>query len=165
MTTSPASAQFTSEQLAQISVDFLSTPSLAELSDLGSERLEALYLLGHSLYIMGEYEDALTAFKALCVYEQREARFWLGLGAIYQATNKLSQAVDAYLMCSISQGFSDPYPMLLSGQCLLKQLNKPMALAAWTAASEMGGEGPTHTAIRERAKNLIAAAQNYGTTS
>jgi type III secretion system low calcium response chaperone LcrH/SycD len=94
--------------------------SPAEAAGLSQEQLEALYSLGHWLYSTGEFKDAETAFRSLCLYDYHDSRFWMGLGATLQAQEKLNMAAEVYGMAGMVSKLADPAPFYYAGLCLMR---------------------------------------------
>jgi type III secretion system low calcium response chaperone LcrH/SycD len=94
--------------------------SPAEVAGLSKEELEALYSLGHWLYSTGEFRDAETAFRSLCLYDYHDSRYWMGLGATLQAQDKLSMAAEVYGMAGMVSKLEDPAPFYYAGLCLMR---------------------------------------------
>jgi type III secretion system low calcium response chaperone LcrH/SycD len=127
----------------------------AEAAGVGQERLEALYALAHRLYSSGEYQDAETAFRALCLYDYRDSRFWMGLGATLQAEEKLAMAAEVYGMAGLVANLGDPTPFFFAGLCQLKNGDLVSADATLAGLQHFGTPGdPKHEAIMTKAANL-----------
>jgi type III secretion system low calcium response chaperone LcrH/SycD len=138
----------------------------AEAAGVEQARLEALYALGHSLYSSGEYQDAETAFRALCLYDYRDNRFWMGLGASLQAQNKLALATEVYSMAGLATSLKDPAPFYYAGLCFLKMGDLESADGSFSAMEVMGEPGnDKDEAFKAKAANLrvvIAEKKNGG---
>jgi type III secretion system low calcium response chaperone LcrH/SycD len=127
----------------------------AETSGVDQEQLEALYSLGHRLYSTGELADAETAFKALCLYDYRDSRFWMGLGATLQAQSKLSLAAEVYGMAGLATNLKDPAPFFYAGLCQLKNGDLVSADASLAVVESLGEPGdPKNEALKVKAANL-----------
>jgi type III secretion system low calcium response chaperone LcrH/SycD len=127
----------------------------AETAGVEQEQLEALYSLGHRLYSSGELADAETAFKALCLYDYRDTRFWMGLGATLQAQSKLDLAAEVYGMAGLASNLKDPAPFFYAGLCQLKNGDLASADASLAAVESLGEPGdPKVEAIKSKAANL-----------
>ena len=134
------------------------TPS--DVAGVSQEKLEALYTLGHHLYSSGNFGDAETAFKALCLYDYHDPRFWLGLGAALQAQNKYELATEVYAMAGLNTGLADPTPFYYAGLCFLKQGKLEEAEGAWKSLNVMGEPGnPYHEAVKAKAAGMLAALE------
>jgi type III secretion system low calcium response chaperone LcrH/SycD len=127
----------------------------AETAGVEREQLEALYSLGHRLYSSGELADAETAFKALCLYDYRDGRFWMGLGAALQGQGKLSLAAEVYGMAGLATHLKDPAPFFYAGLCQLKNGDLVSADASLAAVESLGEPGdPKDAAVKAKAANL-----------
>ena len=66
--------------------------SIGSLIGFDKKRLELLYAIAYSLYNSGKFDDAAKVFRALCVYDGTQVRFWLGLGGSLQQLGKYESA-------------------------------------------------------------------------
>ncbi|MDR2442239.1 MAG: SycD/LcrH family type III secretion system chaperone [Deltaproteobacteria bacterium] len=129
--------------------------SPAAVAGLDQDNLEALYALGHRLYSSGQYKDAETAFRALCLYDYHDTRFWMGLGASLQAQEKLAMAAEVYAMAGLSTSLSDPSPFYYAALCQLKLGQFDSADATLEAIESMGTPGNSQDeSFQKKAANL-----------
>jgi type III secretion system low calcium response chaperone LcrH/SycD len=132
--------------------------SPAEAIGLGQDKLEALYALGHRLYSAGEFKDAETAFRALCLYDYSDSRFMMGLGASLQAQEKLTLAAEIYGLAGLASSLADPAPFFYAGLCQLRNGDLESADATLAAIESMGTPGNTKDdAFKVKAVNLRSA--------
>ena len=94
--------EFTEDDIRTILDAMSAGLSPAEVAGVDQDRLEALYALGHRLYTVGELKDAETAFKSLCLYDYRDPRFWMGLGATLQAQERFAMAAEVYGLAGLA---------------------------------------------------------------
>ena len=71
----------TVEQVAEL---IANGASIGSLIGMDEERLEILYAVAYSLYNSEKYDEAVKVFRALCVYDGTQVRFWIGLGGCLQ---------------------------------------------------------------------------------
>lgn len=148
--------QITQEQIQTIVEALFDGATLAQTTGVSQETLEQLYALGHGFYASGNFENALTVFQALSLYDNRDYRFWFGLGATRQALEQFQGAVDAYQMAAIASSLSNPTPYLHMADCLIKLGNKPDAVTALEAAAGTAENDASYADVHARAKALLA---------
>ena len=135
--------------------------SVGDLLGITPENLETLYALGYSLYNSGKYEDSLKVFRALCLYESTDVRFWLGLGGCQDNLKRYQEAAQAYAMGAVMSGLTDPEPMYYAALCFLKDNKKPEAIEAFEYIEMMGRDGNAHDLdFKDRAKALLNTLKN-----
>ncbi|MDR2367087.1 MAG: SycD/LcrH family type III secretion system chaperone [Deltaproteobacteria bacterium] len=127
----------------------------AQTAGTDQKQLEALYSLGHSFFSSGQYKDAQTIFQSLCLFDYRDERYWMGLGACLQAQDKLDMAAEVYGMAALTTSLGDPTPLYYASLCQLKNDDLESADATLTAIKLIGNPGdPKHDAIYAKANNL-----------
>jgi type III secretion system low calcium response chaperone LcrH/SycD len=128
----------------------------ADAAGVSQKQLEALYALGHSLYMAGSYHDAATIFQGLCLYDYGDCRFWTGLGASLQGEGQYEKAIDVYSMAAMTTGLADPGPIYYAAQCYMKLNRVEEAIAALEGLSVMGAEGRAdHAVIKAQGAGLL----------
>ena len=129
---------------------------MGEAAGVKPETIEAGYGLAFTLYNSGNFKDAETMFRALCLYNHNDERFWMGLGGCRQMNNDLDGAIDAYGMATFMGSLSSPAPSVHAGLCYLKKGDKENAFALFDAAVEFGDpKNPQHQAYHERARAML----------
>jgi type III secretion system low calcium response chaperone LcrH/SycD len=129
----------------------------AQVTGFDQEKLEALYAVGHRLYSTGEFKDAETAFRSLCLFDYNDSRYWMGLGAALQAQDKLALAIEVYGMAGLASLLNDPAPFYYAGLCHLKSGDFESADACFSALEIMGEAGDAKAdAVKAKAANLRA---------
>ena len=132
--------------------------SLADLSNIDNEHMEALYALGYQHYNAQNYTDALNIFKALCVYDSTQSKYFMGMGATLQELSQYKLAAETYAMACAVDGLIDPEPMYFAAVCLLKCNEKENAIAALESTSIMGrNDNKKDSVFKEKCKNLLVA--------
>jgi type III secretion system low calcium response chaperone LcrH/SycD len=130
--------------------------SFGEAAGIGKETLEAGYGLAFSLYNAGNFTDAETLFKALCLYNHQDERFWMGLAGCRQMNGNLDGAIDAYGMATFCGNLGNPAPSVHAGLCYLKKGDKENARALFDAAVELGdADDREHRAYHDRARAML----------
>jgi type III secretion system low calcium response chaperone LcrH/SycD len=149
------------EQLQALMTAVLGGARPADAAGVSQQQLEALYAFGHSLYTAGSYNDAVTVFQGLCLYDYGDSRFWTGLGASLQGSGQYEKAIDVYSMAAMTTGLADPGPIYYAAQCYLKLNKVEEAIAALEGLPAMGGEGRAdHAAIKARGAGLLEALKS-----
>ncbi|MBO8416307.1 MAG: SycD/LcrH family type III secretion system chaperone [Proteobacteria bacterium] len=115
--------------------------SLADLAGVKPEQMEALYALAYQYYNAENFEDAANIFKALCLYDPSDERFFMGLAACQQSLKQYKIAADTYSVCSVLSGLKDPKPMYFAALCLLKDGRRDEAVVALKSLEIMGRDG------------------------
>jgi type III secretion system low calcium response chaperone LcrH/SycD len=144
------------EELNALVDGVLSGLSVGEAAGISKETLEAGYGLAFSLYNSGNFTDAETLFKALCLYNHQDERFWMGLGGCRQMGGNLDGAIEAYGMATFCDNLGSPAPSVHAGMCYLKKGDKENARALFDAAVELGeAENKEHRAYQDRARAML----------
>lgn len=104
--------------------------SIGDICNISSETIEGLYALAYSRYTAFDYKNAEILFQALCIYQQKEYRFWMGLAGSRQALDNLTGAIDAYSLAGVASLLKNPEPFLYAAQCYLKLEDKENAIGA-----------------------------------
>lgn len=149
---------FTKEEFQTMREAVLNGATLSDVLNIKPEALEAGYTLGYNLYSAGNYADAETMFRALCLYNRYDVRFWMGLAGCLQARGAYQHAIDTYSMAAMSDGLKDPTPIFHGGLCYLKLNDVESASGAFKAALTMGDPAnPAHKACHEKINALMEA--------
>jgi len=136
---------------------------LGEAAGVNKETIEAGYGLAFSLYNSGNFKDAETMFKALCLYNHQDERFWMGLGGCRQMNGNLDGAIEAYGMATLWGALGSPAPSVHAGLCCLKKGDKEDARALFDAAAELGDpQNQEHRAYHERARAMLDMLKQEG---
>ena len=148
--------KFSQEELTAMMDELLSGATVGDVINIGQDNIEAGYGLAYSLYTAGNYKDAETMFKGLCIYDHTDARFWMGLAGCRQMNGNLPSAIDAYAYATYASALADPSPAVHGGLCYLKLGDKENAVNLFKSALEMGKEGNSeHAAYHQRAKAML----------
>ena len=154
-TPNTVTVEFTEEDIQNIIYAMSSGLSPAEAAGIDHDRLEALYALGHRLYSVGEIKDAETAFKALCLYDYRDSRFWMGYGATLQAQDRLAMAAEIYGLAGLASNLRDPTPFYYAALCHFKLGSLEAAEEILGSVQHIGTEGdPNVEEVKGKAAKL-----------
>jgi type III secretion system low calcium response chaperone LcrH/SycD len=156
-TPNTAAIEFTEDDIRNIVEALNSGLTPAEAAGVDQNSLEALYALGHRLYSVGEFKDAETAFKSLCLYDYRDPRFWMGFGAALQAQERFAMAAEVYGLAGLASKLGDPSPFYYAALCNLKLGNLEAAEEILGSVQALGTKGdPKDEALKAKAANLMA---------
>ena len=148
--------EFSQEDLAAMMDGLHAGATIGDVVNIGQDNLEAGYGLAYSLYSAGNYKDAETMFKALCIYDHTDVRFWMGLGGCRQVNGDLVAAIDAYACGSYAGALGDPAPAVHGALCYMKLGDRENAVNLFKAALEMGNpDNSEHAAFHTRAKAML----------
>ena len=112
--------------------------AIADVAGITDEQLESLYALAYQNYAVKSYLDAKNIFRALCLYDHTQQRFYMGLAASQQGLGEYADAAQSYSFACFISGLKDPKPMYYSAICLLKSGKKDDAIAALESIEIMG---------------------------
>ena len=130
--------------------------SIGDACGMTNETIEGLYAFAYNLYSSGNYEDAATVFQALCLYQHKDVRFWMGLGGCRQANGDLKGAVDAYSMAGTVALLSDPEPFFYAARCYVQLGDKENAIGALKGLLTIGeASDPAHAQCHSQARQLL----------
>ncbi len=115
--------------------------TLADLAGITPEQLDVLYAVAYQYYVAKNYKDALSIFRALCLYDAGEQKYFMGLAGCQQGLKKYNEAADSYSMCCVLSGLKDPKPMYYAAVCLLKADRRDDAVVALRSLEIMGRDG------------------------
>lgn len=89
-----------------------------EVLGFDKEMMEHMYAYGYRLYNLGDYKKALKVFVGLSMFDPRDSRFNLAVGAAYQKLNNLPKAVSYYYRCA-QQDPTNPMPHFFMYDCFI----------------------------------------------
>ena len=152
----PASVAISNEELTKIVEALSEGATICDAFNVTKEQTEGLYALAYNLYTAGNFKDAGTVFQALCLYDHKDARFWMGLAGCRQAQGDLKGAIDAYSMAGTVQLLENPVPFLYAARCYIKLGDKENAIGAINGLLTLGDEkNPEHAKCHEQARELL----------
>ncbi len=151
-------AGFTEEEFDDVRSALEKGATLADVFNISKDALESGYAYAYNLYKAGNYKDAETMFRGLCMYGGDDPRFWMGLAGCLQAREEYQLAIDTYGMAGVAGALKDPTPFYYGGVCYLKMGDGENAAASFRAALGLGDEAdPAHKACHERIRALLAS--------
>jgi len=135
-----------SERSIQLLESMISSgQDLCDAAGITRENLEALYQVGHSYYLAGDYPNAETIFASLCLYNTRNVRNWLALGAARQAQGHFEAAAGVFNFAQLLD-LEDPEPVVKTSECYL-------------AAGEIAKAADSLETLREMTENKSSLAE------
>ena len=150
-------AGFTEKEFHTIQAALEKGATLADVFNISKDTLESGYAYAYNLYKAGNYKDAESMFRGLCMYDGDDPRYWMGLAGCLQAREAWQQAIDTYGMAGVAGGLKDPAPFYYGGLCYLKLGDGENAAASFRAALGLGDASiPAHKAVHDRIRALLA---------
>lgn len=151
-------AGFTEQQFDAMRSALEKGATLADVFNIGRDALESAYAYAYTLYKSGNYKDAESMFRGLCLYDGNDPRFWMGLAGCLQAREAYRLAIDTYGMAGVAGALKDPSPFYYGGLCYLKLGDGENAAASFRAALGLGDESiPAHKSCHDRIRALLAS--------
>lgn len=95
--------------------------------------LEALYSIAYTCFRQGQYTEAVALFRTMSAANPRTRKYWLGLGACYQAMQDYSKALKSYEMAAMLDP-GDPHVHLYAATCFFSQRHAKEGLKALDCA-------------------------------
>ena len=149
-------AGFTEEEFDTMRSALEKGATLADVFNISKEAMESAYAYAYNLYKAGNYKDAESMFRGLCLYDGDDPRFWMGLAGCLQAREAYQLAIDTYGMAGVAGALKDPSPFYYGGLCYLKLGDGENAAASFRAALGLGDESiPAHKTCHERIRALL----------
>lgn len=127
---------------------------LADAIGLTDADLEVIYSLGYGFYNAGQYDDALTVFRFLCLHRYTDKRFWFGLGATAQMKGEDEFALRAYAMSGLIDE-KDPQVPLRAAEVMIRKGDKQNARAALEATISIADQAQNGDTHARRARVLL----------
>ena len=87
-------AGFTEAEFHTIQAALEKGATLADVFNISKDTLESGYAYAYNLYKAGNYKDAESMFRGLCMYDGDDPRYWMGLAGCLQAREAWQQAID-----------------------------------------------------------------------
>ncbi|MBC6497309.1 MAG: SycD/LcrH family type III secretion system chaperone [Alphaproteobacteria bacterium GM7ARS4] len=153
----PTSVETNAEQIAEsrkIAEDIVRGATLATMRGIDQKSLDALYALAYNDYNAGQYKQAETLFRFLCLYDHLDKRFWKGLAASLQNQGKYAEAAAVYGHQAILD-VDDPEPPFQASFCFLADKRYGEARKALEAVVAIGEENPVHASYVSKAQDLL----------
>ena len=91
--------------------------TISDVLNISREAMESAYAYAYRTYTAGDYNNAETLFRGLCLYDNRDYRYWMGLAACLQARQAWDNAIEIYGMAAFMNAFKYPAPTFYAGIC------------------------------------------------
>lgn len=91
---------------------------LKDIHGISEEMMEQMYAHAHHFYQQGRLDEAESFFSFLCMYDLKNADYFIGLGAVNQLKKDYQKACDLYALAYVI-GKDNFNPVYYSGQCQL----------------------------------------------
>lgn len=124
---------------------------------------EALYFVGHSLYMQGRYAEASKVLSLLCASTNLEPRYIRALAASLQMMGSHEEAMQQYALW-ILLDLEDPVPVLHTCECLIQLGKTADALEGLNALLEEY-DLTGHSQLEKKARGLIALLERQSSPS
>ena len=128
-------AQLTEDRIAAAAQALGDMGTVREMKGITDAEMEAIYSMGFSFYNTGRYDDAEKVFRFLVLFDNLNARYWTGLGAVFQVKKNYAEAITAYGYASFLD-LKNPKPQYLAAECFLALGDKTNALSAIAALEQ-----------------------------
>lgn len=149
-------AEITKETIEAAAKKLMEGYTLSSVKGISEAELEAVYSVGYNFYQTGRLDDAQKIFSFLVMFNHLSAKFWMGLGAVYQVKKELDQALTAYGYASFLD-LEDPRPQYHAAECFWAKGDRANALSALEALEQFA---PASTELgreyRQKAAELKA---------
>ncbi len=120
---------------------------LSDALGIDPKTIEAGYSIAYKYLQVGNYKDAEPLFQVLCLYDNLDPRFSMGLGLCRQSRGDFFPAADAFMAASITSFMKDPLPLYNMAICFLKLGKKDDAILALEKVVEIPKESATQQLI------------------
>ncbi len=154
MSTAPQEIPF-EEARASLAAEVNQGVALKHVFGLTERELAAMYAHGYNLYNQAKYAEAAKAFAFLVQHDHLERKYYKALGSCLQMLRRHEDALKYYAMAT-TMDMMDPEPSFHAGECLLALGRLDEAKNAFDACVDQCAALPTHRAMGERAKALLA---------
>lgn len=117
---------------------------------------EALYQLGHGLYVQSRYEDAFKVFSLLVIHEHMNERYLMALAGAAQMTGRHKDALQHYSTAALLL-VDDPRPVFFGAECLMALGHLDLAAESLRLVIELADESSPHDVLKSRATAMLAS--------
>ncbi|MGB0361257.1 MAG: tetratricopeptide repeat protein, partial [Endozoicomonas sp.] len=100
-----------------------------KLRNISQSQLDEAYKVAFTQFNSGQYKDAVTIFRHLCLMDHTCHRYFLGLGMSLFQLSRFDLAIAA-LSYAEKLDLKDPRASLIMGKCFKEMNQKPLALKA-----------------------------------
>lgn len=122
--------------------------------NLSDQDLEAMYAVGYNQFAARKYDQAISMFKFLCLYDHTEPRWYYSLGVAQQNKGDYQDAINAFAVATLLD-MLDPRPQAQAGYCLMAMGKRPEAKSALEGAVLACGDDEAHADVRKQAEALL----------
>jgi len=128
------------------------SPSLQDTLGITAEQMELFYAEAYRFYLHHQLEDADFCFRFLVLFDPWVKKYWMGLAACQQRSNKYEKALHSYAITTLLSP-DDPYPHFYAYQCYEALQQKEDARKALTLAYERV-QCPSYKALKKKIESL-----------
>lgn len=139
------------DQVSQMFDGIQNGATLREVYGIPDDVMEVIYAHAYDFYQKGRMDDAKLFFRFLCTHDMYNARYALGLGAVYHRRKEYAKATQMY---SIAYAIEPEHAgtMFYAGQCHLHLKNKEEAIKCF---SNVKGDSVSE-AIKKQADGYLS---------
>ena len=130
--------------------------TFAMLKGVSKADLEQLYSLAFNHYQSGNWDEAHTLFKGLCVLSHYDPRFFLGLGACRQSLGLFDQALQSYTYGALID-LNDPRFPFHAGECHFQLGDWEAAESGFYSAGVLASTQPQFSGLGQSAGVMLEA--------
>lgn len=131
------------------------SPETETIDPLSDDCIEALYGIAYGLYKNGKVDEAEKCFKLLAIERPVNKKFWMGLGACYEAMRNYEKAIGCYSAVAIQDPL-DPQIHWRAANCFHAQGDEEKALEALKSALEVASDSEEHKELVPSLKEFEA---------
>ena len=103
--------------------------SIFEIRGLTQQNIESLYLVAHTLYMEGRYQEACPLFQLMAFYDHYDKRAWMGAASCLEQLKDYKTAIRGYACASMLDP-ENPDPVYHSLNCFLELDDIPQSINA-----------------------------------
>jgi type III secretion system low calcium response chaperone LcrH/SycD len=142
------------ESISNLLQKLVNGATLKDAYSISDDIMEAIYAHAYNFYQKKRLDDAKAFFRFLCAYDAYNAKYAMGLGAVYQQQKNYAQATQMYLLAFL---LDDKHyqPLFYAGQCYLNLKDKPQAEQCFSKIVQ--GDAPA--ALKSQAQAYLNAIQ------
>ena len=143
------------ESFQDITLAFAENHDFQSCSALLPEKIEEIHHIAFYLYQDQQYDKAIHFFRLLTTINPLETKYWKGLGASLQLSNKYEEAIESYISAILLSPIKpDPYLYIHAADCYfalnrVKQGLKALDGARASAKEQKNTQVVNHTLLMQ----------------
>lgn len=140
------------KEIEAVAKTMCSGGTVRDLRGFTDDEMEAMYSLGHNLYVTGQLEKADQVFRYLVFLDHANTKFWFALGAVQQSRRQYDRAASSYAYAAFLD-LENPKPLYHAAECFLALGDAEKAESALAAVDQFA---PADSPYRAKAKDLAS---------